>query len=686
MTIKNWWQKLVIIKVDDLGFQPGTDNFRRLIEIAYRRRIPLSIGVVTSCLPSLSRQNISYFSACFQDSLFELWNHSHTHRDLTTLSFQHQLDDIKTAQQLIYETFGIHSRVFGAPYNKYNENTLLALNSCIDSELDLQSVYLVTPDIEKSCKLLNAPRISLVSPEFVRPTTRQCDLLEFIRRYRLLNDKELLVVQIHPNAWNEYGFEQFEQCLDYLLSEGARFLTMRDYNALCNFRSSNQQGDEVTPNIPVKVRAIVIDELLKDSAQSLKETFSGDRRLSDFFYNRHKLGTQYVIRSLEKIEFDLPKNSAPDKNDYCIDIGCGSGNWLIGYGILHPNAKLYGIDELEPCVEISRKQLAAAGMIDRANISCSSAEAPPPLLNRFDRAWCINAGQYMNKESLFSFAHKALKHNGIFLLSIQTIDYFLSSAFQAITSPEKDCDRTFTHLNPIVISTARRLGVKPKPFKVQVHSHDEIIYCAKQLNFQINIEDVSVFEGNPKFRGRPLMKSYLMTNYVQTQDSAKGNLSFLNMPSPEKVKYLDELRKYGMWSKISELFEYCKNVEPAECKYDVFTILTQNQPNFTTNETHNNLKHLSPSIHAVIEINNGNLNSSFFSTNETMDSDTTFLISYTHLLLGNLQQVLNKCEKGLADHKFDSQLAILYAAAACKLGKPNLALEKMELLYSHSSI
>jgi len=111
----------------------------------------------------------------------------------------------------------------------------------------------------------------------------------------------------------------------------------------------------------------------------------------------------------------------------------------------------FGIDKLEPCVELARSSLAAAGMSARATIACGSVEdAGPAFERRFNRVVSINAAQYMDKERLFRFVHRSLEHKGEFLLSVQTPEYFLGAAWAAMTSSEARLDEAAGRLEIII--------------------------------------------------------------------------------------------------------------------------------------------------------------------------------------------------------------------------------------------
>lgn len=55
---------------------------------------------------------------------FEIANHSHTHTDLTTLTYDEVKTEIQTANAIILDKLGIICKYFTAPYDKYNDNVI----------------------------------------------------------------------------------------------------------------------------------------------------------------------------------------------------------------------------------------------------------------------------------------------------------------------------------------------------------------------------------------------------------------------------------------------------------------------------------------------------------------------------------------------------------------------------------
>lgn len=666
-------QKLVILKADDLGFNPGMSSFRRLIEIANRRRLPLSIGAISSRLSFLKSSEVHYLRACFEDPLYELWNHSHTHPNFVTLTYEKQLHEITQAQKILHDMLGVQCKSFGAPYNKYNEDTMAALHSCAE----LEAVYLLEPPLAATSRLVNAARATLLSPEFVRPHTRQNDFPEFVRRCKILEKSELLTVQFHPTAWNDYGFEQYERCLDYLLEQGARFITLGDYAALQKARATC----EALPEQSTRLAAILTDSKLDNSARALRNKYADERRLSDFFFNRHILGTQHVLRAFEKINFDSAPELRGNHVHACLDIGCGAGNWLIGYGLQHPQALLRGIDSLAPCVEIATTQLAAAGMADRTSILHASVEQASPFPEQFSRIWCINAGQYMNKEKLFGFVQKVLKYQGNFFLSLQTADYFLCNAWQRLNQLNSDPIGAAASLETIIGSAAQRLGIHKKISTVHAYNQEEIAFCAKHSGFAMVIEGVQPEDMPPAFRGHAMMKAYLLENNALPLTDSMICTAFLALPNSEREQHLSALCKYGMWGMLKILIEGARAGIP-ESTLNEITALSQSVAGVAFGPQNSiRSEGFSRTTRAVLSINNGDYQAPALEADANKQPELIFLKSLSCYLRGDFHAAMRVSTQASDAKPFDERLAVLFAAAACKAGIPKAAMEMIDIIY-----
>lgn len=670
-------QRLVILKADDFG-SGVHENFRKLIELGRRWRVPISIGVIANRLPLMRKCDISYFRSCFEDPLLEVWNHSSAHRDFTTLSYENQVDDIRRAQNQINSDLGVLCDVFGAPYNKYNIDTIKALGACPE----FKSVYLLEEDLAAQTQLVNAPRRSLVSPEFVRPWSRQNHFIEFVRRCDLKRSDSLLTVQFHPPAWNPRGFAEFERCIEYMLDQGFRFVTMAEFVELRKIKSAAEKDTKLA--LSVRVAAVQVDEKLEVSNKEMGQRYSGDSRVSEFFFNRHVLGTQHVVRSLEQVDFDQRPGSEVSDGHTFLDIGCGSGNWLVGYGLLHPEAQLFGLDKLEPCVETARASLAAAGMSGRASIVRGAVDETVALFERrFNRVSCINAAQYMNKESLFRFAHRSLKHQGDFLLSVQTPEYFLGAAWQALTSAEGKLDQAFGRLDTIVSSFERRLGVMRRVSSVHAYEEREIVFMAKQSSFEVSIEGVGFESRVPQFRGLPYMRSFLFVNRYTRDDEDNGYGSFCALSEELRASHLNDLRNFGAWLRIKELIDNCKGLIPSSMESDLRVLSCSMTSGAPLHGHENPAGNYSELARCAIALNSGDYANARPRRDFECDAELGVFYALSSYAAGDYVDVLKLSEAMSSSRSIDPRVLIICAAAATRLGRIKVALESIDKYIQH---
>lgn len=69
----------------------------------------------------------------------------------------------------------------------------------------------------------------------------------------------------------------------------------------------------------------------------------------------------------------LPEQANPDMLKHVLDIGCGSGNWLINAALQHPTMSLVGIDIDPYIVKYVGEQAEAAQVSERVEVRCMDA-------------------------------------------------------------------------------------------------------------------------------------------------------------------------------------------------------------------------------------------------------------------------------------------------------------------------
>jgi len=232
---------VVILKADDLG--DTTANWNRFMKIVNDNNICASIGVIPARVnKESSKAEIRRISRIKQINNFpviEFWNHGHTHlktKGITEFSGGDMLDQanhIQLTQHFLYQTLQYSCHTFGAPFNRSSGVTSTALVN--SPEINVWFSY---QENEKH-----------FSPEWVDPDKKVINnydqhiilnvnylfLHEFpigqvIDNYKNDKDKPYIVIQVHPEFWNDSKFMKFEQLIHFYKDKQlATFMTPYQY-------------------------------------------------------------------------------------------------------------------------------------------------------------------------------------------------------------------------------------------------------------------------------------------------------------------------------------------------------------------------------------------------------------------------------------------------------------------------
>ena len=123
----------------------------------------------------------------------------------------HQVNHLRLSIEAGWQILGIDFYTFGAPGNAIDSNTPIALQQFPQIKVWLfgaegHGLFVLhhVLSIEENVGIL-------------------LDLNEFIDRYENVSNQDVLTLQLHPNAWDDKGYQKFEQILDFLVDESRQF-------------------------------------------------------------------------------------------------------------------------------------------------------------------------------------------------------------------------------------------------------------------------------------------------------------------------------------------------------------------------------------------------------------------------------------------------------------------------------
>jgi peptidoglycan/xylan/chitin deacetylase (PgdA/CDA1 family) len=132
----------VVFRYDDIQDYWISATQRAVMDKFIEKNQKVSLGVVLNFIGN-DPNIINKVEQGLAAELFELDIHGWNHVDYTGLSLEDQENTLFSAVQKLDNVFGVSTPVFIMPYNKFNEDTLTAMNnnglSVISSEFDLDS-------------------------------------------------------------------------------------------------------------------------------------------------------------------------------------------------------------------------------------------------------------------------------------------------------------------------------------------------------------------------------------------------------------------------------------------------------------------------------------------------------------------------------------------------------------------
>jgi peptidoglycan/xylan/chitin deacetylase (PgdA/CDA1 family) len=228
------FQQFVILKADDIVFNSSSTISLRWIKFfdyIESKNIKASLGLIGN---SLEKGDDNYYALLKElnaSGNFELWNHGYTHtingidengilyNEFKNSLLEYQKEHLIKTQNLAKEKLNIVLRTFGAPGNGVDYNTVLALKEINDIDV----WFFGTEKFPKT----NLKRS--IEIEFPAGTP---DFLKFQSNYNAGNT--LVVLQIHPNSWNEAMFGEFKKAIDFLMEKNVMFINPYEYSKRYN--------------------------------------------------------------------------------------------------------------------------------------------------------------------------------------------------------------------------------------------------------------------------------------------------------------------------------------------------------------------------------------------------------------------------------------------------------------------
>lgn len=218
--------QIILFKLDDVhGVYPHNE---RVVAFALEEGIKINFGVFGSALESDDPAFVTWLETLKKTGLFEFWNHGyggfgHPKENVGT-GYEAQKQTIGRGQELSAQHLGEAFIAFGPHASAVDADTWRVLNE----RPEIKLVWCFGPPVGVTAAhaFVTEHRVGMESP------VTKMNQAKFLVDYEKLGkDREYLVLQGHPNAWDDDMFQQFKDVTLFLKSKACRFMTISEFLA-----------------------------------------------------------------------------------------------------------------------------------------------------------------------------------------------------------------------------------------------------------------------------------------------------------------------------------------------------------------------------------------------------------------------------------------------------------------------
>lgn len=215
------------IKADDFrGI--SSEAWQRFVNLCVEENIPASIGFIAKSLQNGKKVDVDLVQKVIEGP-FELWNHGLHHAkekdteftEFFGRSFDEQVNSLVGCQDVCEHVFAFRPSLFGPPFNKYDVNTIRALESIPD----LSATY----DIPYVPGMKTFPGAYFVECEGPASGRKFNHKQAIERADDYMRHNSPFILQIHPgNHWAPECLDSFVAFVRYVEGKGYQFVLSDD--------------------------------------------------------------------------------------------------------------------------------------------------------------------------------------------------------------------------------------------------------------------------------------------------------------------------------------------------------------------------------------------------------------------------------------------------------------------------
>jgi peptidoglycan/xylan/chitin deacetylase (PgdA/CDA1 family) len=223
--------QIILLKLDDViarrvGAKPVSDRWLKVHEYLKANDIKGSFGIITESLEKDNEMYFKWLKDVQAAGLIEFWMHGYHMKTASEPGeFEHGTAEEQRAilakgEKLTKEKLGFSLPAFGPHWSGTTEATDEAMEKVPEV-----TIWLYGPEKPKYYSRLSIPRVmALENPTFVP------DLEKFKTFYEAKAAKrEVLVLQGHPEQWDDKRWAGFTGIIDFLKSKNVVFMTPSEY-------------------------------------------------------------------------------------------------------------------------------------------------------------------------------------------------------------------------------------------------------------------------------------------------------------------------------------------------------------------------------------------------------------------------------------------------------------------------
>lgn len=212
----------IVIKMDDIYVKKGRSPVLPVLDFLKERQVKASIGMIASLSDTTILSILTpYMEATDKkgNPLLEIWNHGYDHRkpEFKGMPYDYQKKHFHDATTQIESLLNITIETFGAPFNAVDSIT----GRIITENTNYKTVFLADRNLMNRPDIICLNNLVRVERELGKP-----DFDFFIRKYKEAKDIGIgcMVLQVHPNLWQEQDFEDFKYIIRFLQTEKCTFV------------------------------------------------------------------------------------------------------------------------------------------------------------------------------------------------------------------------------------------------------------------------------------------------------------------------------------------------------------------------------------------------------------------------------------------------------------------------------